>query len=310
MNNDSYRPGGFGGFSFFPPVIKNLLIINIGLYILTIFGKEVTIDGVYLYRYLMQYFSLMPLDYGFMPWQLITYQFLHGSFSHILFNMLTLWMFGMEIESLWGSRRFLLFYLLSGIGGGLLQLVGSEMTTGMLAPTIGASGAIFGVMIAFAMMFPDRYIYIYFLLPVKAKYLIGFMVVFNLLAVNGDSSGVAYLCHVGGAISGFLFIMFDPSIRFDVKDSMFGRRNRHSSGSTFSNPFRKDTYYTPPSYSQPEEKVQDAVFYDINSRKDEDVITQADIDAILDKISRSGYKNLSEREKKILFEASKRMQNE
>jgi hypothetical protein len=136
------------------------------------------------------------------------------------------------------------------------------------------------------------------------------MVVFNILAMNGDPSGIAYLCHIGGAITGFLFLMLDPSIRFDLKESMFGRRKKFNSGDMFSNPFKRDTSFTAPPPVKRDDSVQDAVFYDINNPSPDDKITQADIDAILDKISKSGYKNLSEREKRILFEASKRMQNE
>ncbi|HEX2867479.1 MAG TPA: rhomboid family intramembrane serine protease [Ignavibacteriales bacterium] len=294
-DRDYYRPTGFGGFSFFPPVIKNLLIINVVVFLVNnLILSSITVDGVIASEKINQYFALMPLGHGFYIWQLITYQFLHGSFSHIFFNMFALWMFGMEIENLWGSKKFLIFYLVCGVGGGLTHILLSPVMSEMLAPTIGASGAIYGVMIAFAMMFPDRYIFIYFLIPVKAKYLIAFLVVLEFLSA-GDMSLVAHLAHIGGAVVGFLFIILDSRSGFSLR-------------SVFSS-FKKPYSSRPPQFKRrpfrDEDKVVDADYYEIN-KKEESPITQEEIDRILDKISQSGYQNLTEREKKILFEASKR----
>ena len=169
QDRDYYKPSGFGGFSFFPPVIKNLLIINVVVFFLQtildnlMFGNT---SGGYLIH---KYFALNPLvganrygdPYSFQIWQLITYQFLHGGFTHILFNLFALWMFGMEIENAWGSKKFLIFYLTAGVVGGLFQLVFSPFIGGA-APTIGASGSVYGVLVAFAMFFPDRYIFLLF----------------------------------------------------------------------------------------------------------------------------------------------------
>ena len=107
---------------------------------------------------LTKYFALNPLGEGFQIWQLITYQFMHAGFTHILFNMFFLWMFGMEIEHIMGSQKFLIFYLLSGVGAGLFQLLISPLFIWRSRSNLGASGAVYGVMIAFAMFFPDRYI--------------------------------------------------------------------------------------------------------------------------------------------------------
>ncbi|MGE5436235.1 MAG: rhomboid family intramembrane serine protease, partial [Syntrophothermus sp.] len=218
MANNYYRPGGF---SFFPPVIKNLLIINGIMFVIQLVGESIIIDNARLSTVIIRYFGLIPFgnfaDAQFYPWQLITYQFLHGGFSHILFNMFALWMFGMEIENVWGSKRFLIFYLTCGVVAGLFHLVMSSLLTGLTAPTIGASGAIFGVMVAFAMLFPDRYIFLYFFVPVKAKYLIMFLVVLEFLAVDSAGSTVAHLAHLGGALAGFLYIMLDKNIYVDFK---------------------------------------------------------------------------------------------
>lgn len=225
---------------------------------------------------------------------------MHGSFSHILMNMFMLWMFGMEIEHIMGSKKFLLFYLLCGIGGGLIQMFISPLFSGGGAPTIGASGAVWGVMIAFAMFFPDRYVFIYFLLPIKAKYLIAIFFVFEFMSI-GDQSVVAHLVHVGGAVTGLFFILYDRKNEFSGKNifTAFKKTSNRFSAGTFKNTFKKNPF-------KPAD-VEDAKFYDINdSKKEDDIINQEEIDKILDKISQSGYQNLSDREKRILFEASKK----
>jgi len=295
----SFRPGGFGAFSFFPPIIKNILILNGVMFFLKVITQNIAIGGMVLENYLTGYLGLVPFSnpyWSFLPWQVITYQFLHADFMHIFFNMLMLWMFGMEIENIMGSRKFLVFYLLAGIGGGLLQLfLGAG--SGII---IGASGAVFGVMVAFAMFFPDRMIYIYFLFPVKAKYLIVFLMVIEFLSV-GNGSFVAHLAHLGGAITGFLFIMLDKQYKFNF-DRIFEKfkgSSPFSENTSFSN--RKSTF------GFGKREVEEAEFYEINGEKRSvDSVDQEVIDHILDKISKSGYQNLTEKEKKILFEASKK----
>jgi hypothetical protein len=227
---------------------------------------------------------------------------MHGGFWHIFFNMFMLWMFGMEIEHIWGSKKFLYYYLICGIAAGLAQLFIAPLYS-TLAITVGASGAIYGVLIAFAMLFPDRYIFLYFLVPVKAKYLIGFFILaYNILPVlYGDQSNVAHLAHLGGAIAGFIFIMFDRNIDVPLK-RMLNISTGNKSQNQFQNPFSGFSN----KFKKRNRNIDDANYYDINQKKD-DEITQAEIDKILDKISQSGYQNLTEREKKILFEASKKM---
>ncbi len=303
-SRDYYRPSGMGGFSFFPPILKKLLFANGIVFLLQVVagmivygymanGYPITYDNI-----LTTYFALNPIGDGFQIWQLLTYQFMHGGFTHILFNMFMLWMFGMEIESIMGSKKFLLFYLLCGIGAGLFQLLLSQAFTGSMGPTIGASGAVFGIMIAFGMFFPDRYIFIYFLIPIKAKYLIAILIVFEFMSV-GDQSFVAHLAHIGGAITALIFILLDRKNNFNV-DRLFN---------SFKKPKRYDfsSNYKKPSFKTREDDIQDARFYDISdSSKTDDEVTQDEIDRILDKISQSGYQKLTEREKRILFEASKK----
>jgi membrane associated rhomboid family serine protease len=318
-SRDYYRPSGMSGFTFFPPIIKALLLSNVIVFFIELIGKTFFIEKpITLDDMIVRYFALMPLEGGgvpiyfqgvlqgalsasFYPWQLITYQFMHGSFSHILFNMFALWMFGMEIEHIMGPKKFLIFYLSCGLGAGLLQLFLSPLlTAGGVGPTIGASGAVFGVMIAFAMYFPDRYVFIYFLIPIKAKYLIAILFVFEFMSV-GDQSLVAHLAHVGGAVTGLFFILYDRRNEFSRKNifSAFKKAGNTFSTGNFKNTFRKNPF-------KPAD-VEDAKFYDINnSRKEDDIINQEEIDKILEKISQSGYQNLTDREKRILFEASKK----
>lgn len=310
-DRDYYKPSGFGGFSFFPRVIKSLLIINGIVFFLQVLIENITFGGVPGWYYLNRYFALNPIigfdrvlgqEYNFQIWQLITYQFMHGDFWHIFMNMFILWMFGMEIENLWGSKKFLFFYLLCGVVGGLFQLLITPLMGGGLAPTIGASGAVYGIMVAFAMFFPDRYIFFWMLIPVKAKYLIAFWVLIEFMSV-GDMSVVARLAHIGGALSSFVFIMLDRKHNFNIDRLYTSIKNNLSSkkssisgkGGTFRRKFGTSN-----------KEIKDATFYEIQNENSASEINQDEIDTILDKISQSGYQNLTEREKKILFEASKK----
>ncbi len=315
MSNGNYRPAGF---SFISPVIKSLLIANVAVFLLEMMLTGIMAGGVPVGMYFTQLFALWPFGDGFGPWQLFTYQFMHGDFGHIFFNLFALWMFGTEIEYTLGSKKFLIFYLASGVGAGLLHLLTPLFGMGS-GPTIGASGSLYGVMIAFALFNPDRYIYIYFLLPVKAKYLIGFMIILDLLMFRNAHSNVAHLAHVGGAITGFLFLFFDSTVWFPLKNRLKGgSRNRFSNYSSHDEDDDGPSYFNRPRSSSSSSgsgfnfsfktkkstaKVEDAKFTDINDAE----ISQEEIDRILDKISQSGYSNLTQKEKDILFEASKRM---
>ena len=298
-----YRPAGFGGFSFFPPVIKNLIIINVAVFFVQLLSQNISIGGIPGNDLILRWFALMPLSTGFFEiWQLITYQFLHGGFAHILFNMFALWMFGIEVENMWGSKKFLTFYLICGVAAGLAQLFITPLLTGELGPTIGASGAIYGVLIAFGLLFPNRYIFLYFFIPIKAKYLITIMILFEFFAIS-PGSNIAHLAHLGGALAGFVYLMLDKDINFDLK-TMLRRSSYGSSGS--SRPFNPLGNFGE-KFKKKESNVQEAKYYDLNQNNDPSKVSQEEIDKILDKISRSGYQNLTEEEKRILFEASKKM---
>jgi membrane associated rhomboid family serine protease len=236
-----YRPQGF---SMLPPVVKNLLIIN-GIFFLATISLDSTFH-IDLVKYLGLHY---PLASDFGVWQLVSYMFMHGGFTHILFNMFALWMFGTTLENAWGPKRFLNYYLVTGIGAGVIQLIvawiriksvevgmhpeeiamvlneGADVIArGMNyqdpemralnsiinTPTVGASGAVFGILLAFGMMFPNSLIYVYFAIPVKAKY---FVMIYGAIELylgfaNNAGDNVAHFAHLGGMIFGFFMIMY------------------------------------------------------------------------------------------------------
>ena len=192
-----------------PPITQALLLINVAL-----FAVDVLLGGL-----LSALFALWPVGSGrFMPWQLVSYGFLHGSIGHLFFNMLGLWMFGAELERIWGGKRYLQFYFACILTAALTQLLVGLIAGG--APTVGASGALFGLLMAFGMMFPNRIIMPLFPpIPMKAKV---FVAVFGglelLFGVTGTQSGVAHFAHLGGMLGGFLMI------RYWRGQAPFGRR--------------------------------------------------------------------------------------
>lgn len=249
MSYQQYRPNSF---SLLTPVVKNLLIIN-GL----LFAGSLVFEsqfGVELNEILGLHF---PLSDAFRPYQLITYMFMHATFdahgqiifSHVFFNMFALWMFGNPLENLWGGKRFLLYYILTGVGAGVVQLLVAYlrllplysqvsqdtlelvMTQGqeiiqngqyIIEPaanamngiinstTVGASGAVFGILLAFGMLFPNTVLYLYFAIPIKAKW---FVILYGaaelfLGIANNASDNVAHFAHLGGMLFGFILIKY------------------------------------------------------------------------------------------------------
>ncbi len=182
------------------PTNKALILANVGVFVLQLLGTGLTL------------FALWPLQSGlFRPWQLLTYGFMHGSWLHIFFNMFAVFMFGSEVERLFGARRYLVYYLLCVIGAALMHLIVVQVTPGMpLAPTVGASGAVFGLLLAFGMAFPRRELII-FPIPVPiqawlAVTLYGAMELY--LGVTRTASGVAHFAHLGGMATGFVMIRY------------------------------------------------------------------------------------------------------
>lgn len=238
MSYQQYRPNSF---SLLPPVVKNLLIINGLFFLATLVAQN---QGVDLSRWLGLHY---PLSDDFKPYQFITYLFMHGDFFHLFFNMFALWMFGNTLENLWGPKRFLIYYMATGIGAGLIQvlvtyiklaslsanvsaqemdlLVNQGMVMledGQVKPvieqigylinvgTVGASGAVFGILLAFGMLFPNTMLYIYFAIPIKAKWFVilyGAIELFSGIA-NRPEDNVAHFAHLGGMLFGFILIKY------------------------------------------------------------------------------------------------------
>ena len=206
------------GFSFLPPVVKNLLILNVLFFLADISLQTRGID-------LTQWLGLHYITaQDFYPWQFITYMFMHGNFSHLFFNMFALWMFGYALENYWGSKRFLVYYLITGVGAALIQtgVLALEIRsmTAELPPfaaqhyinqivTVGASGAVYGILLAFGMCFPNVPIFLYFFFPIKAKWFVIIYGVIELFAgIGGTADGVAHFAHLGGMIFGLLLILY------------------------------------------------------------------------------------------------------
>jgi membrane associated rhomboid family serine protease len=268
-----YRPfsSGYGGrYSLFPPAVKWLIIINVALFL----GPRLFYFNLNTFN---QIFGLVParLINNLYIWQPVTYMFLHGGTWPILMNMFILWMFGAELERTWGSREFLKFYFIAGIGAGLVNVVFSlfHPATWQI-PIIGASGAIYGVLVAYAILFPNRLVYIWFLIPVKVKYLVIFLVVIEFLSTY-RADGVAHFAHLGGALFGFLYRRFN--LRWKL---------RKWSLSDLVNRLKEER---------------------LNRKRQEGDKLMEEVDSILDKINKVGYDNLTRREKKILEKASNKL---
>ena len=227
-----YRPGNFNEL---PVVVKNLLIINGLLFLATVSLSNLGID-------LVKIFGLHQFQSNdFSPHQLITHIFMHGSFTHLFFNMFALWMFGKILENIWGEKRFLIYYMITGIGAAFIHLLISQyqiisisnqipelvsiaiegkynpsiplskkLTQLIITPTVGASGAVFGLLLAFGMLFPNALLYLYFAIPIKAKY---FVIGYGILELyagisNNPADNVAHFAHLGGMIFGYILIKY------------------------------------------------------------------------------------------------------
>ncbi|MBO7460075.1 MAG: rhomboid family intramembrane serine protease [Bacteroidales bacterium] len=289
--DNQFRPQGF---SILPLLVKNLLIIN-GIFFLA----TIAMDMVW-HVDLAQYLGLHYIGASdFQPYQFVTYMFMHGSFGHLFFNMFALWMFGNAIENAWGPKRFLFFYMVCGIGAGLTQelvqyiqlndivqnyeyvrlnnrSIPVDEYLNMLT-TVGASGAVYGILLAFGMMWPNSRIYLYFLIPIKTKW---FVLIYGLLELfSGFSSidNVAHFAHVGGMVFGLLLILYWKNGGSAGLKMRFTKKNSGDSRPKSDWDYNKE-------------------------RHDEDRRT----DEILDKISKGGYDSLTKEEKEFLFKQSKK----
>ncbi|MCK6543619.1 rhomboid family intramembrane serine protease [bacterium] len=254
------------------PMVKLLISINVVVYfiqyILIFFG---------LGRWVSMHLALSPYIWDGEIWQLVTYMFLHSANDpfHILFNMLALWMFGKELEMVWGSREFVKYYFICGVGAGLTFLFFSN------GIVVGASGAVFGILLAFGMTFPDQIIMMSFLFPIKAKYMVmiyGVITFMNIANPSGDN--IAHLAHLGGMVFGFLYL----------KKEWFKRKMQETpKPRTAERPPVTPPVMTVQSRPKPPEPKQ---------------VIRDRVDEILDKINEVGYDKLTAEEKEILLRAS------
>ncbi len=205
-----YRPSGFGNIT---PMVKNLLIINVVVFALMYLIPNLG-DTIYTYGALH-----FPGTKHFVFTQFVTHMFLHGGFFHILFNMFGLWMFGTAIERVWGWKRFLNYYLACGLGSAVLHVLVMYLPLEMnadreLSAALGASGAIYGLLVAFGYLYPNNIVNVYFVIPIKAKYFVTLLIAIDLFAgfTNSGNSHVAHFGHIGGAITG-LIICFGGNLR-------------------------------------------------------------------------------------------------
>lgn len=261
---------GAGSILGFPPAISQLVLINVIVFLL----QQLT-------PLIQHWFALVPqqvVTRG-MVWQLVSYMFLHGGFTHILFNMFGLVIFGSDLERWWGSRDFLKYYFITGIGAGVIHILAAYAFPGhflpsTLVPTIGASGAIFGILVAYAMAFPNRQVLLWFVIPVSARTMV---ILFGLIELvtafqHQGGDGVARFAHLGGMLVGYVYLKQETLLR-RVKRGVRGARTRAAHPS-----------------ESPEEEA---------GRKEQ-------IDRILEKISRNGMGALSKEERRILAESAER----
>jgi membrane associated rhomboid family serine protease len=256
-------------FSFqqIPKGLKAILISSVSLWILQLMpvaGSQIT-----------DFCSLVP-SYAighFQIWRFITYIFMHDPHSpaHILFNMLALWMFGAELEEMWGTRRFLYFYLLSGIGAGLFSII--VWNTAI----IGASGAILAILAVYACYFPDRTILLFFVFPVPVRIAVILLGAISLWGAWSGTGNIAYLTHLGGIAVGLLYYKYYEKAIIALKN-----RNRRTGNKPVIIPFR------------PKATVDSKEYF------------EREIDPILKKISEKGMNSLTENEKKKLNEISEK----
>ena len=313
-----------------PIVTKNLLIINILVFIATYVLRGLNID---LNDILGLHFFLAS---DFRIWQFFTYMFMHGGFTHILMNMFMLWMFGMVVENVWGPKKFLFYYIVCGVGAGLCQELaqyGTYLVEGLaqyesvkigttvlpmnvylnMMNTVGASGAIYGVLLAFGMLFPEERMFIIPIpIPIKAKWIVMGSIVVELFSAIGTSNdGVAHLAHLGGMLFGFILIRYWKKHPYSGYGD-FGMNRGHQFFDRMKNTWEQRggrdtgnaTNGNSESWSNTSQSnnTNNRSDWDYNAQKKQQ---QEEVDRILDKIRKSGYDSLTKDEKQKLFDSSK-----
>lgn len=301
-----------------PTITKNLLIINVLAFLATLVLQSGS--GIDLNNILGLHFFRAS---DFRIYQLVTYMFMHGGFTHLFFNMFALWMFGVVVEGVWGPRKFLFYYIACGIGAGMMQELAqfveiylqlneqaplgvgeAFVVMGKIADqlnaltTVGASGAIYAILLAFGMIFPENKIFIFPIpIPIKAKWFVmGYAALELFQAMAGTGGNVAHLAHLGGMIFGFFMIRYWQ--RHPSHD--FSQRRGPNAFEKMKDFYERHSQPTPES---PREETRTESDWEYNTRKKAE---QDEVDRILDKIRKSGYDSLTREEKQRLFDQSKR----
>ncbi len=272
----AYRSSFSFGFGL-TPWVKRLIIANTVIFLLT-----------YMNPVLKAYMAFVPRQILVQPWTLVTYMFAHGDLMHLFFNMLGLFFFGPPLESRWGSKEFIKYYVICGLGGAALSFLLSPMN-----PIIGASGAVYGVMLAFAMNWPETPIYIWGIFPVQARILVLILVAFSLLAAfSGGGGGVAHFAHLGGFAAGFLYLKLDrPGGGAIARLRKLSAKRRMTVIPGTSKV--TDRTAVP---SRPDRRPQDA----------QEAQLLDELDRVLEKISTDGMSSLTPAERRLLDDVSRR----
>jgi len=261
------------------PMVKRLLLANLGIFLVTLVWSPA-----------VDLLALHPPRLLTRPWGVVTYMFVHAGLWHLAINMLVLYFFGTPLEQRWGSREFLRFYLVAGLGGAVLSIVF------MPASVIGASGAAYGLMLAFAMNWPNAPIHVYGIFPVKAKWLVAFLFVVSLLeGISGSNGGIAHFAHLGGIVAALLYLKMDwrPA-------ALVGRRP----GTRVPRPVSRGRKGKVSVSARKEPAARERTS---SPRTEDDERSMLDeVDRVLDKISEQGIASLTSAERELLDEVSRR----
>ena len=271
----AYSTGSFGFSYMLTPVVKRLLIANVVVFFLTLLVGQ---------GFVFEWFAFQPTRIFFRPWGPLTYMFLHADLMHLAVNMLILFFFGPPLESRWGEREFVRFYITCGLGGVALSYLF------LPAAVVGASAAIYGLMLAFAMNWPNAPIYVWGIFPVKAKYLVGFFFVLSALSAVQATGGTAHFAHLGGLVAGFAYLKADwrPGQRLGRLKKVVSRSRRLAI------------------VARDENGDEHPGVGASARRHDEDPSLYDKVDEVLDKISAKGMSSLTPDELELLDEVSKR----
>ena len=262
-----------GQFSWRPRYFTDAIKVLIGLNLLLYVFKTISLEEVNLVEIL----GLSPETIWPLIWQPVTYMFVHGDFWHVAINMLVLFLFGSELETIWGRQGFIKYYLITGVGSGLVWLVFQSFASAP-AYLIGASGAVYGILTAYGLMFPNRIVYIYFLFPVRVKWFVIILGAVAFFSSLGNHSNISHLTHLSGMIIGFSYMRFNNQWKkmiFSLRKQILEKKLKR------------------------EENLQ-------KKKK----MLQKDVDQILDRINQVGYNGLTDSERSRLYAASRDISRE